>query len=173
METEPGEVGGKPRLCAGHPEIGDHRQAQAAADGGAVDGSDDRLCGPEQPVAFDIKMRRAGRRPAQQRAAVAVVAAEIGAGAERFALRGQHQGAAIGVGVKCLERGGELSDQRDVEKIVRRPPDLDQSHVTGLFHGDVVEGSHDDVLRRSLRGRGAAFVAPAITGGRLQCWQAG
>jgi hypothetical protein len=102
MKAEPCEVGGKPRFGARHPKIGHHRQAQPAADGGAVNGSDDRLLGTEQPVAFDIKMRCAWGRSAQQRAAVAVIVAEIGAGAEGLALRSQHQSAATGVRIKRL-----------------------------------------------------------------------
>src|SRR4029077_9479170 len=110
------------------------------------------LLGTEQPVAFDIKMGSAWRRSAQQRAAVAVIVAEIGAGAEGLALRSQHQGAATGVRIKHLKGGGKFSDQRDVEIIVRRPSDLDQSHVAGrLFHADILEGPHDDVLAISLR----------------------
>src|SRR4029077_4262918 len=85
------------------------------------------LLGTEQPVAFDIKMGSAWRRSAQQRAAVAVIVAEIGAGAEGLALRSEHQGTESGVRIKHLKGGGKFSDQRDVEIIVRRPSDLDQS----------------------------------------------
>jgi hypothetical protein len=47
---------------------------------------------------------------------------------------------------------------------VWRPPDLDQRHVAGLFHADILEGSHADIprtMRRMLRlveGEGAAPV---------------
>jgi hypothetical protein len=40
--------------------------------------------------------------------------------AEGLALRGQHQSAATGVRIKRPKGGGEFSDQRDVEIIVRR-----------------------------------------------------
>ena len=142
MKAEPREVGAEPRFGTGDAQIAHHRQSQAAADGGAVNGSDDRLLGAKQPVAFDIKMRGARRRSAQQRAAVAVVAAEIGAGTESFSLRREHQRAAIRVVIERFEGGSELFDQRDVEKIVRRPPDLDQGHVAGLLYADIPEGSH-------------------------------
>ena len=44
--------------------------------------------------------------------------------------------------VEVTERkgGGEFSDQRDVEIIVRRPSDLHQRHAAGLFHADILEG---------------------------------
>ena len=51
---------------------------------------------------------------------------EIGAGAERAALGGEHDRAAGGVGVEPLECGADLGDQRGVEEIVRRPADLDR-----------------------------------------------
>jgi hypothetical protein len=92
-------------------------------------------------------MGRAGHRPAQQRRAVAVVAAEIGACTKGFSLCGQDQRAAIWISVERLKRGSELFDQRDIEKIVRRPPDFNQRHMAGLFHADIVEGSHAGISR--------------------------
>src|SRR4029077_6079232 len=90
-------------------------------------------------------------RPAQQCAAVAVVAAEIGAGAEGFALRGEDQRAAIGIGVERFKSGRELFDKSDVEEIVRRPPDLDQRHMAGLLYADIFEGSHANISRTVRR----------------------
>ena len=143
MKSEPGEVGGEPRLRAGDAEVRHHRQAQAAADRGAVHRRDDRLFGAEQPVALDIKMRGARPRSAQDVAAVAIAVAEIGAGAKRLALRGQHQRAATGVVVERFERGGDFADQRDVEKIIRRPSDLDQRDVAGFLDADILERAHE------------------------------
>ena len=134
-------------LFAGHAEVGDHRQSQSAADRGAMNRRDDRLFGAKQPVAFDIKMRRARPRPAQKFVAVAIAFAEICAGAKRLALRGQNQRAAPGVGVQILERGGNLADQRGVEEIIRRPPDLDQCDVAALFDADILKRGHANGLR--------------------------
>jgi hypothetical protein len=58
--------------------------------------------------------------------------AEVGAGAEVLALRAQHRGAAIRIGVECVECVAERIDQRDVEEIVRRALDLDHGHVAFL-----------------------------------------
>ena len=138
-------------------EIGDHRQAKPAADCSAVNRGDDRLFGAEQPVAFDIKMCRAWPRPAEKCAAVAVVIAEIGAGAKCFSLRGQHQRAALGVGVERLESGGDLLDQRDVEEVIWRSPDLDQGNMAAFLHADIVEGTHALFLRLPLLGHAATF----------------
>ena len=55
---------------------------------------------------------------------------------------------------QLLERfksGGELLDQRDVEKIMRRPPDLDQRDVAGLLYADIFEGSHANISRTVRR----------------------
>ena len=105
-------------------------------------------------------MRGARRRSAQQRAAVAVVTAEIGAGAEGFALRGQNQRAAFRIGVERFKSGRELFDQCDVEKIMRRPPDLDQCHMAGLLYADIFEGSHANISRtvRRLAAAGGKWV---------------
>src|SRR5262249_56034659 len=75
-----------------------------------------------------------------ERAAVA----EIGAGAERLALRRQHGGAATVVLVERLEGAGDLVDESDVEKIVGRPPDLDQGDEARPFDRDVLERTHVD-----------------------------
>src|SRR5476649_2233600 len=101
MEAEPREIGGKARLRAGDAEIRHHGKAEPAADRRAVHRGDNRLLGAEQPVALEIEMLHrlfavelAGPLAfLVERAAVA----EIGAGAKRLALRGQHNGAATGV----------------------------------------------------------------------------
>jgi hypothetical protein len=97
METKPGEVGGKSRLGTGHAKIGDHRQAQSAADRGAVNGGNDRLFGAEQSIAFDIQMRHAGHGLVGLGAIPLELAAvaEMGARAKCLALRGQYQRAAF------------------------------------------------------------------------------
>src|SRR6185312_15837895 len=68
--------------------------------------------------------------------------AEISAGAKRLALRCPDDGAAIGILVERFERGGDLLDQRNVEKIMRRPANFDQRDVAGLFDGDILEWAH-------------------------------
>ena len=80
MKTKPGEVGAETGLGTRHAKIGDHRQTQTAADGGAVNCGDDGLFGAKQTVAFDVKMRGARPRPAEKFATAIVIAAEIGAG---------------------------------------------------------------------------------------------
>jgi hypothetical protein len=51
--------------------------------------------------------------------------AEIGAGAERLALRGENRSPDFDILVEFLQRVGDLVDQGDVEEIQRRLPDLD------------------------------------------------
>ncbi len=156
MKAEPGEIGGKARLRAGDAEIRHHRQAEPAADRRAVHRRDNRLLGAEQPVAFEIEMldRLVAVEFALalaffiQRRAVA----EIGPGAERLALRGQHHRAATGVLIERFERGGDFLDQRDVEEIIGRAADLDQRDVTGFLDADILERTHDIFLYSAARG---------------------
>ena len=159
MKAEPGEVGAEARLGAGDTEIGDHRQPETAADRRAVDRRDDRLPGAKEPIALDVERRHTGG-PFAGAGALAVenaAVAEISAGAERLSLRGKHQRAAIGVVVERLEGRGDLPDQRDVEKIVRRPPDLHQRHVAGFLDADILERTHGNFPRLLLLGRAAPF----------------
>ncbi len=72
--------------------------------------------------------------------------AEIGAGAERLALRRKDDGTALHIGVERIERAGDLVDQRDVEEVVRRAADLDQADEAMLLHRDVLERRHLSVL---------------------------
>ena len=132
---------------------GHHRQPEAAANGGAVYGSYNRFFGAEEPVALDIE--RGDAWPGLVTAAALRVklrtVAEIGSGAEGFALRGQHDGTNAAVFVETLESVGNLLDQRDIEEIVWRPSDLDQGDVAALFNANVAHG----ILL--LFGRAAAF----------------
>ena len=68
---------------------------------------------------------------------------EIGAGAERLALRGEHRGADFDVVVELLQRVGDLVDQRDVEEIQRRLSDFDQADVTVLLDADIRVFAHE------------------------------
>ncbi len=67
---------------------------------------------------------------------------EIGAGAERLALGGEHRGADLDIAVEFLQRVGDLVDQRDVEEVQRRPPDLDGADVSGFIDADVRVFAH-------------------------------
>src|SRR5262249_40071602 len=62
---------------------------------------------------------------------------EIRAGAERLALRGKHDRATLRIAVKCVERLGDVADERIVEIIVGRAPDLDGGDVADEAHADV------------------------------------
>src|SRR5665213_1349769 len=68
--------------------------------------------------------------------------AEISPGAERLALRGQHHCAATGVLVERFERAGDFLDQRDVEEVIRRAPDLDQRHMAMGLDADIFVRTH-------------------------------
>jgi hypothetical protein len=61
--------------------------------------------------------------------APATAVAEVGPGAEGFALTAQQDGAAGGILVQRLQRVGELADQVEVEEVVRGALDLDGGDV--------------------------------------------
>ena len=56
MEAELGEVGGEARFGAGDAEVGGYRKAEPAADGGAMDGGDDRLLVAEDAHGLDVEV---------------------------------------------------------------------------------------------------------------------
>src|SRR5580692_10260135 len=96
MKAEFGKVGGEPRLGTGDAEIRRYREPEAAADGGAVDRGDDRLLVAEDPHRLNIEMADL----AEARCRIGFFTrllllprrvVEIGAGAERLALRRQHR----------------------------------------------------------------------------------
>ena len=129
MEAEPGEVGAEARLGAGDAQVRHQRQAEAAADRRAVNGADDGLGGAVQAYGLDVEVAGlAGLGFLHQHVLHVGAVAELGAGAERGALRRQHDGAAGVVLVERLAGVGDLADQLDVEEVVRRPADLDGRH---------------------------------------------
>ena len=67
---------------------------------------------------------------------------EIGAGAERPALGGEHRGPDFDVAVELLQCVGDLVDQRDVEEVQRRPLDFDGADMADLCDADVRELAH-------------------------------
>ena len=81
-----------------------------------MNSGDDRLAGAKQPGAFDVKAAAPAAVYAEEFAAVAVVAAEIGAGAKSLALRGEHQRAAFHVFVEGFKGVGDFGDQRHIKK---------------------------------------------------------
>src|SRR5438105_4411848 len=105
MKTEPREVRAEARLGTGHAKVRDHGEAEPAADRRPVHRRDDRLLAAEQADGLGVqvpdRLRLLARTAslAIERAAVA----EIGAGAERLALRREHDRAAIGIRIKDLE----------------------------------------------------------------------
>src|SRR5438105_3478561 len=108
MKAEPVEIGAEPRLLAGHPEVGHQREAEPAADRGAVDRADDRLFGTEQANGLFVEMAAgAAARCLLYRAGIHPLR-EIGTGAKRAALRGEHDRAAGRVGIEPLERLADL-----------------------------------------------------------------
>src|SRR5262245_6308335 len=154
MEAESREVGAEARRRTGDAEVRHQREPEAAADSSAVNRRDDRLACAKQADRLDIEMpggslRRLARHAprAIERAAVA----EIGAGAERLALRGKHHGAAGVVLVERLQRAGDLADQRDVEEVVGRPADLDERHQARRLDRGILEPAHLTSLHRCPR----------------------
>ena len=78
MKAELGEVGGEARFGAGDAEIRRYRKAEPAADGGAMDGGDDRLLVAEDAHGLDVEMvdRQVGGRIALARSLPAPAASD-------------------------------------------------------------------------------------------------
>ena len=144
MESELGEIGGEAGFGAGDAEIGGHRKAEAAADGRALHSGDDRLPGAEDSHRLDIEVidlaEAVGRVAAVGFLAAGIV--EIGAGAERLALRRQHHRANVDVVVELVERIGDLVDEGDIEEVQRRALDFDGDDMAGLLDADIGEFAH-------------------------------
>ena len=68
--------------------------------------------------------------------------AEIGAGAERLAFRGQHRGADLDIAVEFLQRVRDLVDQRDVEEVQGRFANFDEADMAVLLDADIREFAH-------------------------------
>ena len=117
--THCGEVCRQPRFLAGHAEIRNQRQAESGANGAAVDGGYDGFACLHQTLGFVIQMTRLGRLLL---ACGFIIDAffQIGASAEMFAGGSEHDAAAVAVLVEGFERGGQLTDEIDIEKIVGR-----------------------------------------------------
>ncbi|MHC2423754.1 hypothetical protein ACVIST_000499 [Bradyrhizobium elkanii] len=112
-----------------------------------MDRRDDRLLVAEDAHRLNVEMvdRQVGGRIALGALFLLLAGriAEIGAGAERLALRRQHRGADLDIVVELLQRVGDLVDQRDVEEIQRRLSDFDQADMAVGFDADISVLGHD------------------------------
>ena len=101
-----------------------------AADCRAVHGGNNGLLATKNPQCFLVKMLNRATPAFAGHTGIRTVG-EVGAGAEGGALGGQHNGAAVHIGIKRFERIGDLIDQQHVEKIMRRAADFDQPNMIG------------------------------------------
>ena len=66
---------------------------------------------------------------------------DVGAGGEGFVGAGDDDAADIGVGLEGVDRGGDLGDQRGVERIERlRPVEPDDADLAARLDDDVLVG---------------------------------
>src|SRR3546814_13589454 len=71
---------------------------------------------------------------ARERTGGGARAGEVGSGAERSPLGGEHDGPAVGVGVEGLERCRDLPDESGVEEVVRWTPQPHHPDETLVLH---------------------------------------
>ena len=150
MKAEPGEIGREARLGAGDAEVGRDRKTQTATNGGALDGSDDRLLVAEDTHGLNVEM--VDRAKIVGRIALAFLLAlflllarritEIGAGTKCSALRGKHGAADFDIAIEFFQRVGDLVDQGNVEEVQRRAPDFDQADMAMLFDTNIFTVAH-------------------------------
>src|SRR5947209_17827772 len=87
---------------------------------------------------------------------------EIGAGAERLALRRKHRRADFDITIEFLQRVRDLVDQRDVEEVKRRPLDVDAADVPVFLDDDIRKLAHGRFPRElSWRRRSRLLLAQA------------
>ena len=97
VEPEAGEVGGEPCLRAADPEVGQARQAEAGADGGALDAATTGVLAPNSRAAS--RYIRSGPYRTGHRSATS---GKIGPGAEMLAFGAQQDGPAVSQLVECV-----------------------------------------------------------------------
>src|SRR4029077_9126625 len=133
MEAELGEIGREARLRPCEAKIRRDREPRAAADRGAMDGSNDRLLVAEDAHRLHIEMvdrQICGRIIFRARLLLLPCRiTKIGSGAERLALRGEHGSADLDVAVELFQRIRDLVDQGDVEEVEWRPSGLDPADM--------------------------------------------
>src|SRR6266481_5317519 len=112
-----------------------------------MDGRDDRLLVTKNAHRLDVEVvdRKVGGRIVLRARLLLLPCrvAEIGAGAERLALRGENRTADFDIAVEFLQRIRDLVDQRDVEEIQRRLSDLDETDMAVLLDADIRELAHE------------------------------
>ena len=141
MDAQLDEVGGESGFRRADAKIRRERKTQAAADGRPLHGADHRLSGAKQADALPVhqtgEVLEAGLGELRGAGLLPLAGAEIGAGAERFAVRGKQDDAAGRIFIQGLVGVRQLGDQAAVEEIVRRPVDL--------HRGDPVRQAEVDV----------------------------
>src|SRR5262249_41273101 len=146
METEPREVGREARFGTGDAQVRHKRQPKPAANRCAVDGAHHGLCCTKEADRLNVQMTAlASLRFLDQHILYIGTVAELGPGAERGALRCEQDGAAAIVPIEGLAGIGNLADEINVKKVVRRPSDLNGGdHVLVEIDADVLERAHID-----------------------------
>src|SRR5579863_440383 len=143
MDADFDEIRGKARLGRGDAKIRDQREPEAAADRWSLNRRDHRLLAAKEPHRFEIKRVAALWRLALIERVVLRTALKVRAGAKRLAFGGEQDAAAAGVLIEGLEGVRDVADQGVVEKVVRRPMNLDgryivvadlDAHITILVH---------------------------------------
>ena len=156
MKAEPVEIGAEPRLLAGDAKIRHQGEAEPAADRRAMHRADDRLPGAEQADRLLVQVPPGGAAGPLGDGAGIHPLREIGAGAERAALGGEHDRPDVGVGIEPLEGVADLGNQRAIKEIVRRPPHLDGSDKPVAADADFAIGG----LRHIFAPTGRSFATP-------------
>ncbi len=153
VEAEQREVGGEARFGGGDPEVRGQREAEAAADRGALDGRDDRERLLEQPDREVVQVRAV-------RTVNRVPVGEVSPGAEHPARAAQHDRPAALAGRELLAGDRDLLDQPDTEEVAGRAVDLQRCHV-------VVAELDGQLWARGLRFRHQLSLPPRLRPGDI------
>src|SRR4029077_16517828 len=133
------EVGAEARFRTGHAKVSHQRKPKPTTNGRAMYRGDNWFFGTKQSVALNVKRRdpRARLVGTTTLRVESRTVAVIGTGAKSLALGRQDNGPNMDVVIEALESARNLFNQWYIEEIVRRSPNLDQSHVAALFDANV------------------------------------
>jgi hypothetical protein len=153
VKTKAREISAEARFRTGHAKVSHHRKPKPTTNGRPMYRSDNWFFGTKQSVALNVKWRDT-RTWLVGTAALRVeccTVTKVGTGAKSLALSRQDNCPNMDVVIEALESASNLFNQWYIEEIVRRSPDLDQTHVADLFDANI---AHPCV---PLLGCGTAF----------------
>ena len=144
MNAQTGKVGGKARFSRGDAKIWNQGDPEAAADSASLYCPDHGLFAAEKANRLSIQLPCGCPETLGAKFIIAVIGlpgAEVGPGAEVFALSGEDDGSAARRIVQGFEGVGDLLNERVIEEIVGGTLNLHRCHGASFGNGNVGVGA--------------------------------